>query len=67
MLRFGGGVTLNSEKCASIQRSIKFQGHLIDQYDIRANPDKYVAIGKMETLTMAKQLEKFLLKIAECI
>ena len=38
------GATLNPEKCAFSQRSLKFLGHVIDERGIRADPDKTAAI-----------------------
>ena len=43
------GVTLNREKCAFRQSSVKFLGHLIGQDGVRADPEKTSAIRDMET------------------
>ncbi len=43
------GVTLNAEKCAFGQRSLKFLGHIIDEQGIRADPDKTSAVLTMST------------------
>ena len=45
------GVTLNAEKCAFSQTSIRFLGHIIDEHGIHADPEKTSAILKMETPT----------------
>ena len=44
------GVTLNTNKCAFRQKSVKFLGHMIDEHGIRADPDKTAAIrlGRVE-------------------
>lgn len=69
------GVTLNPEKCAFSQHSLKFLGHMIDEQGIRADPDKTAAIQDMSTpksitdlrrfMGMVNQLGKFSHKIAE--
>ena len=69
------GVTLNREKCAFRQSSVKFLGHLIGQDGVRADPEKTSAIRDMETpqsvsdlrrfLAMVNQLGKFSPRISE--
>ena len=68
-------VTLNREKCAFRQSSVKFLGHLIGQDGVRADPGKTSAIRDMETpqsvsdlmrfLGMVNQLRKFSPQISE--
>ena len=54
------GVTLNAEKCAFSQRSLKFLGHLIDEHGIRADPDKITAIRDMDTPKSITDLRRFM-------
>ena len=42
------GVTLNSEKCQFSMESVKFLGHVIDSSGIRPDPDKVMAIQKVQ-------------------
>ena len=53
------GVTLNREKCAFRQSSVKFLGHLIDD-GVRADPEKTSAIRDMETPQSVSDLRRFL-------
>ena len=69
------GATLNREKCAFKQSSVKFLGHLVGGDGVRADPEKTSAIREMETpqsvsdlrrfLGMVNQLGKFSLQISE--
>jgi len=69
------GATLNREKCAFKQSSVKFLGHLVGGDGVRADPEKTSAIREMETpqsvsdcrrfLGMMNQLGKFSLWISE--
>lgn len=43
------GVTLNQEKCAFKQSSVKFLGHLFGQDGVKADPEKTSAIRDMAT------------------
>ena len=54
------GVTLNREKCAFRQSSVKFLGHLIGQDGVRADPEKTSAIRDMETPQSVSDLRRFL-------
>ena len=45
----GAGVTLNREKCRFSQNSVKFLGHVVDQFGIRPDPDKVHAIQQVKT------------------
>ena len=54
------GVTLNREKCAFRQSSVKFLGHLIGRDGFRADPEKTSAIHDMETLQSVSDLRRFL-------
>lgn len=66
---------MNPEKCAFSKITVKFLGHLIDENGIQADPDKTVAILKMEPprnvpelrrfMGMANQLGKFSHRLAE--
>ena len=63
------GVTLNHEKCHFAQSRVNFLGHVIDAMGIQPDPDKAVAIQKVQTpvnvgdvrqfLGIANQLSKF--------
>ena len=53
-------VTLNREKCAFRQSSVKFLGHLIGQDEVRADPEKTSAIHDMETPQSVSDLRRFL-------
>ena len=54
------GVTLNREKCAFRQSSVKFLGHLIGQDGVRADPEKTSTIRDMETPQSVSDLRRFL-------
>jgi hypothetical protein len=54
------GVTLNTEKCAFAQASIKFLGHIINSDGIQADPQKTAAIRDMETPKSVSDLRRFL-------
>lgn len=43
------GATLNCEKCATKQPSVKFLGHLVSRDGVRADPEETSAIQEMET------------------
>ena len=69
------GVTLNREKCHFAQSRVNFLGHVIDAMGIQPDPDKVVAIQKVQTpvnvgdvrrfLGMANQLSKFSPNLAD--
>lgn len=69
------GVTLNHEKCHFAQSRVNFLGHVIDAMGIQPDPDKVVAIQKVQTpvnvgdvrrfLGMANQLSKFSPNLAD--
>ena len=69
------GITLNSRKCEFYKTNLMFLGHVIDQRDITADPNKTAAIQQIETpksvselrifLEMVNQLGKFSPNIAE--
>ena len=69
------GVTLNRNKCEFGKSQLKFLGHVIDQDDVRADPEKTSAIREMKAPTnvselrrlmgMANQLGKFSCQLAE--
>ena len=54
------GVTLNREKCAFRQSSVKFLGHLIGQDGVRADTEKTSAIRDIETPQSVSDLRRFL-------
>ena len=54
------GMTLNPEKCAFAQKSVKFLGHLIDSQGIRPDPNKVEAIVRFTTPTHVGDVRRFL-------
>ena len=54
------GVTLNTNKCAFRQKSVKFIGHMIDEHGIRADPDKTAAVRDMDTPKSITELRRFM-------
>ena len=55
-----GGITLNCRKCEFCKTSLMFLGHVIDQRDITADPNKTAAIQQMETPKSVSELCRFL-------
>ena len=53
-------VMLNPTKCEFAKSSVKFLGHVIDSHGIRADPDKFKAICKMEAPHSVSDLRRFL-------
>eukprot|EP00731_Ephydatia_muelleri_P002671 Em0001g2671a len=67
-LRLGGvlariqaaGVTLNDKKCVFSTTTVKFLGHIVDKFGIRADPEKTMAINKMAQPTNVTELSRFM-------
>ena len=68
------GLTLNREKCTFSQKKVKFLGQILTPSGVRTDPDKVVAIHRMELtnvsdvrrfLGMANQLSKFIPNISK--
>lgn len=69
------GVTLNTSKCEFAKSTVKFLGHVVDKTGIQPDPDKIVAIQKVQLPTnvgdirrflgMANQMSKFAPKLAD--
>ena len=53
-------VTLNPEKCVFCKSKLTFLGHLIDENDIQADPEKTTAIVRMKAPTHVTELRRFL-------
>ena len=54
------GVTLNDEKCVFSTTTVKFLGHIVDKFGIRADPEKTMAINKMAQPTNITELRRFM-------
>ncbi|KAL5488539.1 hypothetical protein EMCRGX_G017493, partial [Ephydatia muelleri] len=54
------GVTLNDEKCVFSTTTVKFLGHIVDKFGIRADPEKTMAINKMAQPTNVTELRRFM-------
>ena len=54
------GMTLNPEKCAFAQSSVKFLGHMIDSQGIKPDPNKVSAIEKFTTPSCIGDVRRFL-------
>ena len=50
------GMTLNKEKCEFKVREVKFLGHVLNNEEVRVNPDKELVIRDMPPLTDRKGL-----------
>ena len=53
-------VTLNDEKCVFSTTTVKFLGHIVDKFGIRADPVKTMAINKMAQPTNVTELRRFM-------
>ena len=54
------GLTLNKEKCIFNTTSIKFLGQLVDNTEMKADPDKIQAIQGLKPPTNVSELRRFL-------
>ena len=54
------GITLNQEKCAFSQHSVKFLGHFIDDTGVKVDPSKTRAIGDFPAPRNVKELQRFM-------
>ena len=54
------GATLNPEKCEFAKKTLKFQGHVINEKGISADPDKTAAIQQMPPPKDISELRRFL-------
>ena len=54
------GITLNKNKCEFKKESLLFLGHKFDKNGISADPNKIVAVLKMDTPKTCTELRRFL-------
>ena len=53
-------VTLNSDKCEFRKKQLTFLGHVIDEHEIRADPNKISAIVEMKAPSNISSLQRFM-------
>lgn len=50
----------NSEKCHFCRKQLRYLGHIINQYEIRTDPEKDKAVAEWPTPTSLKKIRQFL-------
>lgn len=58
------GVTLNTNKCEFTKSTVKFLGHVVDKTGIQPDPDKIIAIQKVQPPSNVGDIRCFLGKFA---